>query len=125
MKVRMKKTIVLLCVSAFACVIAQEFVVKKTKKGPSRSKLQEQCCQEIASLLQELPPLLTQIAVMQELSMKHLCGFFEGDKTAFLESGDAKQLQQMHEQVQKMVAHIKTMNSDLAAHATKMRSFKT
>ncbi|MCX5924678.1 MAG: hypothetical protein NT124_00060 [Candidatus Dependentiae bacterium] len=111
-----KKTVLVLALGSFCCMVANQFVVKKQEKPKelSRSKVQEACCCDIADMLHELPLLLKQVATMQELGMKHLCGFFQGDKAAFIESADKEKLLKMHKQVTEMCAYLKEINSKLA-----------
>lgn len=127
MKLSIKKWLTVLVCGSFWCVIANQFVVKKTpekkSKELSRSKLQESCCQHMAELLREIPALLRSIADMQQAGMKHVCGFIEGDKAAALEKSDKEQLQEMHSKLTAMLAYVKEANGKLAQQAKDLQAF--
>ena len=56
-----------------------QFVAKKPKKI-SVGKLQESCCQELGTILTELPDILKRIADVQQETMRGVTQYLEGGK---------------------------------------------
>jgi hypothetical protein len=120
----MLKKIILASFLLFCCgILAPQFVVKKpvkTKKEPSRSQLQEQCCKELGSMLGELPVLLTQIAEIQQFGITEISGFFAGDATNFMGKSDKDQLQERHKQVVELSRYLKEVTRNLTVQIKKL-----
>jgi|GEM_PF-6454136 len=113
----------------FVCgIFANQFIVpgpqKTQSKGgraPSKSKMQEKCCQEIVGILRELPLLLKGVADMQQEGMKQVCGFVEGNDACMLKQANVHKLQQMHAELVAIAGSIKSMHQKCDQYAHKMR----
>jgi hypothetical protein len=122
-KFKFKNILVLLCATSMLSFSSQFTVQKpKAEKVPSRSALQESCCQEMGDMLQLIPPVLTQLADAQAASLKQLCGFMQNDKTCFLDKADKTKLAEFDEKMKKLTAYLKEVNVQLAQQVQELRA---
>lgn len=122
-----KTTICLSMISIFFVTVfvlkAEEFVIEKKKKEPkcSRSKLQEQCCQEFAEQLKECSRLLKEVGEVQELLLNQTIAYIEGDGLALINSADKNGLTVCLQEAKKCsqsLANVKTELQSYKKHIT-------
>lgn len=95
-----KKNVGIISLVFITSLLTASFVVpKKTQKV---SALKEQCCAQMADLLKIFPSIFKLAAQVQEVEVHTLCDFFEGGKTNMLATGQAKELQELSEKMEKL-----------------------
>lgn len=91
----MKKTILLVCLVPTVFVLAENFTIqKKKKKIPSKSTLQQHCCDAGAELIKEFAQILKQIGDMQLILADTMQAYFENNKKHVFMCATKEQLQQ-------------------------------
>lgn len=74
-------------------VLAENFVLKKQKRVPSQKVLKEQCCDEFGTLLELFPAIMRQMADLQEIAIKTIRGYWDGDKQSLCVCATKDQLE--------------------------------
>lgn len=113
-----KKLLSIFGVALFTCFLfAQQvqspFIAKKKMRGLSKSKLKEENIQKMAELLQTLPGVIKSIADTQELAMKRLTQYFEGEKSCFWDQASCEQLLECKKHTQAFQQNTERMQLEL------------
>lgn len=105
------------CVAlVFACfATGEDFVVVKKKKEPkcSRSKLQEQCCQEFAQQMKDCLQLHKELADLQELLLNQTIAYVEGDKEGIINKSDKNTLTMCLNEAKKCTERLQSLKNEL------------
>jgi hypothetical protein len=94
----------------FAKQVQSPFIAKKKMRGLSKSKLKEENVQELGAVLQALP-----IAHTQELAMKRLTQYLEGEKSCFWDQASCEQLLECKKYIQAFQQDAERMQVQLQA----------
>ena len=108
-----------------ACyVCAQDLVIKK-KKNPSKSSIQQQCCECCVDLVQEIPAVIELLAQAQQEDMKHVYAYFEGDAQAVFSKAQKERLAQAADKMNELNKTLQNLKKELEQHIAFMRSLHT
>jgi len=114
-----KKRIVLVigCISSF--LIAEQFLIKN-KKTPSVSKLKEQCCEQYARIMQDVPDLLHVIADLQTKAITVIADYCDGDKTSSFQQASKDELLVYNQALSQIESILSNMKNQLAKQVEKL-----
>ena len=95
-------------------LFGETFVVaKQSRKGPSYSKLKEQCCEECASLLELTPELLRSLANVHQTALSNLRCYIDDGGAGFIATKSKAQLTACYEKLQALNAKMESLAKEI------------
>lgn len=113
-------SIMLIIGSTCALFAAEQFIAKKSPKGPSIATLKENCCEQLVDSIKQVPDLLSQVARFQQQSIIIVEGYWRSDKESFCQKASKEklascsaQLKKLNEKTEDIIAQYKKILSEL------------
>jgi Holliday junction resolvasome RuvABC DNA-binding subunit len=82
-------------------VVASDFVITKKKKKISKTKLQEQCCQQAHRHMELIPQINKKMADIQLVELEQVIEYVEGESSVF-KNASKQQLHEQHKNAQEL-----------------------